>query len=166
MTDYVIIGDEQNKEIGTEEKMKAHEEGLLHRAFSIVIYNSKGEMLLQKRAATKYHSQNLWSNACCSHPRPNERLEDAARRRLNEELGLECKLQKAFSFIYRADVGIGLIEHEYDFVFISYTDAYPKENKVEVAEYKWMDKLSIKQDVKQNPEDYTSWFRILFENLK
>jgi len=79
---------------------------------------------------------------------------------------LECKLQKAFSFIYRADVGIGLIEHEYDFVFISYTDAYPKENKVEVAEYKWMDKLSIKQDVKQNPEDYTSWFRILFENLK
>src|SRR5258708_894916 len=122
MEERVILVNDQDEEIGTEEKMCAHEKGLLHRAFSIFIYNSKGEMLLQRRAKIKYHSGGLWTNACCSHPRKGETIEKAAHRRLKEEFGFDCNLKNAFSFIYQADLDKGLKEHEFDYVLTGLYD--------------------------------------------
>ncbi len=157
--EFVILVDENDNEIGVEEKIKAHEKGKLHRAFSIFIFNSKGEMLIHKRAENKYHSPGLWTNACCSHPRPKESLEEATKRRLMEEMGFNCSLKKAFSFIYKAKFDNGLTEHEFDHVFIGVCDVEPKPNANEVADWKWVKIDELLEDVKEHPEKYTVWFK-------
>ncbi len=161
----VILVDENDKAIGVMGKMEAHEKGVLHRAFSVFIFNDKGEMLLQRRALTKYHSAGLWTNTCCSHPRPEEETLDAANRRLKEEMGLETSLEHKNSFIYKTPFNNGLTEHELDHVYIGYTNANPQINKEEVHTYKWMSLDAIKQEVKNNPDEFTSWFKIALEKL-
>jgi len=165
MEDFVILVDEHDNPIGTEEKMKAHQEAKLHRAFSIFIFNSSGEMLLQQRAADKYHSAYLWTNACCSHPRPGETVEQAAHRRLREEMGFDTELKKAFHFIYKAKFDHGLTEHELDHVFIGQYDGAIHSNPDEVEAYKWIDPKLLKEDMEKHPENYTVWFRIAIEKV-
>ena len=147
------------------EKMDAHMKAVLHRAFSIFIFNSKGEMLLQQRALNKYHSPGLWTNTCCSHPRSGESLQQATSRRLLEEMGMHCEMKKAFDFIYKADVGQGLTEHEFDHVFIGHSDMSPVINKEEVENWKYVNIDFIKADMSKNPDIYTVWFRIAFDQL-
>ncbi len=156
----VILVDEKDNEVGRMEKMEAHREGVLHRAFSIFIFNSRGEMLIHQRAAGKYHGAGLWTNACCSHPMPGERVEDAVHRRLREEMGLRCSSRKIFDFIYRAEVEHGLTEHEYDHVFVGYTDQDPQPDDEEVSDWKWIDPVALISDFKKYPERYTVWFGI------
>lgn len=159
MNEMVILVDEIDKEIGTEEKIKTHQEAKLHRAFSIFIFNSKGEMLLQKRAKGKYHSGGLWSNACCSHPRPGEDTKQAAYRRLMEEMGFDCDLQEAFDFIYKANLDHNLTEYEYDHVFIGKYDGKIKLNPEEAEDFKWISIDDLKENVEKHPEKYTVWFK-------
>jgi isopentenyl-diphosphate delta-isomerase len=158
----VILVDKNDNQIGTEEKMKAHIEGKLHRCFSIFIFNSKGELLLQKRAKEKYHSGGLWSNTCCSHPRPNKKIEEEAKKRLKEEMGMDSELQEVFSFTYKAKVG-DLIENEIDHVFFGTFDGRPKPNPKEVEDWKWVNPDEIKKDMKENPSKYTPWFRTILD---
>lgn len=158
--EYVILVDEQDNETGVMEKMQAHRVGALHRAFSVFIFNSKKEMLLQQRAAGKYHSAGLWTNTCCSHPRPGETLLDAATRRLQEEMGLACTLKKTFSFFYKAHLDNDLTEHELDHVFIGVTDVLPVPAIAEVASWKYMSLSDLDIDIRLNPEQYTEWFKI------
>jgi len=158
--EQVILVDEQDKQIGMMEKMQAHREGRLHRAISVFIFNSKGEMLLQQRAAGKYHSPLLWTNACCSHPMPGELTANAARRRLREEMGMECVLNEIFSFVYKATFDNGLTEHEYDHVFKGTTDAAPQPQAAEAAGWKYITIDELKEDSVQHPEKYTAWFLI------
>ena len=159
--EYVILVDEQDNEIGQLEKMEAHRLGLLHRAFSIILFNHKGEMLLQQRAAHKYHSPLLWTNTCCSHQRPGESCLAAAQRRLIEEMGMEVELSESFSFLYKAKLDQGLTEHELDHVFFGYTNQNPVINSEEVAAYKWISMEALLQDLDSSPEAYTEWFKIL-----
>ena len=165
MQEQVILVDELDNAIGTMEKMEAHEKGLLHRAFSVFIFNDKGELLLQQRAITKYHSAGLWTNTCCSHPRPSETTLDAAKRRLKEEMGLTCDVNHKTSFIYKTNFDNGLIEHEFDHVFFGNCDQEPSINPEEVESYLWMDVIIIIDDIKRDPEKYTSWFKIAMKNL-
>ncbi|MFM1932929.1 MAG: isopentenyl-diphosphate Delta-isomerase [Bacteroidota bacterium] len=158
--EHVILVDEDDRPIGHMEKMLAHKLGKLHRALSVFIFNSEGQMLLQQRAHHKYHSPGLWTNTCCSHPRENEATEDAATRRLKEEMGMSAALSHAFHFIYRTEFENGLIEHELDHVFIGFTDEQPLLNPEEVAAWKYMDILELQRDVDSHPENYTSWFKI------
>ena len=160
----VILVDESDKEIGSAEKLGAHKKGLLHRAFSILIFNSKGEMLLQKRAKNKYHSGGLWTNACCSHPRPGEKTIIAANRRLKEELGLETKLSELYSFLYKANLE-DLIEHELDHVFIGKSDDLPKPNRNEFEDFKYMNMEDLRRNIADNPENYTYWFKKIIANI-
>lgn len=160
MQEYVILVDENDNLVGTAEKMDAHKNPKLHRAFSIFIFNSKGEMLIQKRAENKYHCPGMWANTCCSHPRPGESLEKAVHRRLQEEMGFDTELVKAFSFIYKAEFDNGLTEEEYDHIFVGKWDGTPKINLQEVAEHKWISGEILKEDIKKNPETYTAWFKI------
>jgi isopentenyl-diphosphate delta-isomerase len=164
--ELVILVNEKDEQIGLMEKMEAHEKAVLHRAFSVFIFNSRGEMLLQQRALQKYHSPGLWTNTCCSHPRDGETLEQATRRRLEEEMGMQCELTKAFDFIYKSDVGQGLTEHELDHVFLGETDQEPKINPDEVASWKYMALDEVRVDMKNNPQNYTVWFRIAFKELE
>lgn len=157
---YVILVDKKDKEIGREEKLKAHQEGKLHRAFSVFIFNKKGELLLQKRAEAKHHSGGLWSNACCSHPRPGFDLKGEAKKRLKEEMGIETCLKEVFSFIYKAKVG-DLIEHEFDYVFVGKFDGEPKPDKSEAEDWKWLNEKDLKKDIKESPEKYTFWLKII-----
>lgn len=159
--DTVILVDEQDRVIGTAEKMKAHRQGLLHRAFSILLFNNSDEILLQRRALDKYHSPGLWTNTCCSHPYPDEPTEEAARRRLREEMNIDCPIREWFSFIYKKTLANGLIEHEFDHVFIGKYTTNPVINTIEVAEYKWMEWNELLADMKTNKENYTVWFHIL-----
>ena len=161
----VVLVNKEDKEIGTEEKIKAHLQGKLHRAFSIFLFNKKGELLIQKRAKSKYHSGGLWSNTCCSHPRPKENLKEAAKRRLKEEMGIETDLKKIFSFIYRAKLG-DLVEHEFDHVFFGRFDGRPKPNKKEVADWQWIKLTELQADIKKNPKKYTPWFKIILKKIK
>lgn len=162
----VILVDRNDKEIGTEEKIKAHENGgKLHRAFSIFVFNSKGELLLQMRAKTKYHSAGLWTNTCCSHPRPSEPLKDAAHRRLKEEMGFDCDLDETFSFVYKANFDNNLTEWEYDHVFVGIFDGNVIPNPEEVEEIKWISPNDLKDDVKKNPQNYTEWFKISIDKV-
>ncbi|MFM8596915.1 MAG: isopentenyl-diphosphate Delta-isomerase [Flavobacteriales bacterium] len=157
----VILIDDHDHEIGMLEKMEAHRLGLLHRAFSILIFNHKGELLLQQRAAHKYHSPLLWTNTCCSHQRPGESSLEAANRRLKEEMGMEATLQEAFCFIYKAKLDQGLTEHELDHVLIGYSNQNPVINKEEVEDYKWISMNELLNDLDQFPQTYTAWFKIL-----
>lgn len=161
----VILVDEKDLEVGVMEKMEAHLTGTLHRAISIFVFNEKGEFLLQQRAHEKYHSGGKWSNTCCSHPRPGERLVDAANRRLKEEMGINCNLLYWFCFTYRAELDNGLVEHEYDHVFIGITDDQPIPDPTEVAAIKYIDREALEDDIKQNPELYSEWFKLCFERI-
>jgi len=143
------------------EKLEAHQKALLHRAFSIFIINSKGELLLQQRALNKYHSGGLWTNTCCSHPRAKEQTIDAAHRRLKEEMGFDCELTEKFSFLYKAPFDNGLTEHELDFIFIGEFNGIPNINPQEVKDYAWMMIDDVLLDVKQFPNKYTEWFKII-----
>ncbi len=163
--EYVILVDEQDNDIGVMEKLLAHQEGLLHRAFSIFIFNEKGELLLQQRALSKYHSAGLWTNTCCSHPRPNETIKDAANRRLFEEMGMSCDLKIISNFIYKTPFENGLTEHELDYVLTGITNQNPHINKDEVENYKWMAIEDIKKDIISRPDLYTSWFKIALEKV-
>jgi isopentenyl-diphosphate Delta-isomerase len=145
--------------------MKAHQEGVLHRAFSIFIFNSKGEMLLQKRATSKYHSGGLWSNACCSHPLPDESLEEALQRKLQQELGFKCMVHKKFHFTYKANLGQELTEHEFDHVFTGIYDGLILPNPQEVETFKFISKIFLEQDVNQNPDHYTEWFKLIYKKV-
>jgi isopentenyl-diphosphate delta-isomerase len=163
----VILVDKNDNQIGTEEKLKAHQEGKLHRAFSIFLFNSKGEMLLQKRAKTKYHSGGLWSNTCCSHPRPGKDLLSEVKKRLKEEMGIENgvkDLKELFSFIYKANLG-KLTEHEFDYVFVGEFNGTPEPNPEEVEDWKWIKPEELRKDVKGNPQKYTEWFRIVLDKV-
>lgn len=165
MTEYVVLVDELDNKVGLMEKMEAHINPILHRAFSIFIFNSKNEMLLQQRALSKYHTPGLWTNTCCSHPRDGESLHDATKRRLQEEMGMQCELKEAFSFIYKADVMQGLVEHEFDHVFIGTSDDLPIINKDEVESFRYDTVENIKADIERNPQHYTAWFKIAFDKL-
>lgn len=162
--EQVILVDADDHEIGVMGKMQAHVEGLLHRAFSVMIFNSKGEMLLQKRSLLKYHSAGLWTNACCSHPRKGEETLAAANRRLMEEMGIACTLKPLFSFTYQAHFNNGLIEHEYDHVFVGITDDIPILNALEVAAFEYVTKEQLLLGIQVNPNAYTPWFKICCEH--
>lgn len=163
--EYVILVDEKDNQLGLMEKMEAHEKGLLHRAFSVFLFNSKGEMLLQQRAISKYHSGGLWTNACCSHPRGGEKTIDAAHRRLEEEMGFDCAIEKAFHFIYKSALDNDLTEHELDHVFIGQYEGEIKPNPEEVESYKYIAVPELVEDVKNNPQNYTEWFKICLEEV-
>lgn len=156
----VVLVDTDDVELGTLEKLRAHMEGALHRAFSVFVFDSEGRMLLQRRAAAKYHSGGLWSNTCCSHPRPGEAVIDAARRRLREEMGFACPLSEAFRFVYRADVGGGLVEHEYDHVFIGRFGGEPTPNPDEVEGWRWVAVDEVRAEMERDPDAFTFWFRV------
>ena len=162
----VILVNGFDEPIGSMEKMEAHEKALLHRAFSVFLFNKKGEMLLQKRAATKYHSPSLWTNACCSHPMPGEETKAAALRRLEEELGFTTSINKAFHFTYKAVFDNGLTEHEFDHVFIGEYEGGMKLNTEEVSEVCYKNMAEIKADIEHNAGDYTEWFKIAFPLLE
>ncbi|WP_396633742.1 isopentenyl-diphosphate Delta-isomerase [Maribacter sp. R86514] len=161
--EQVILVNENNEQIGTMAKMEAHEKAVLHRAFSVFITNEKGDIMLQQRAASKYHSPLLWTNTCCSHQRVGESNIEAGKRRLQEEMGFQAELKELFSFIYKAPFDNGLTEHELDHVMIGSYDAEPNINPDEVEAYKWMSPASIKDDISNNPNEYTAWFKIIFD---
>ena len=163
--EQVILVDDLDNQLGTIEKMEAHRRGLLHRAFSIFIFNSKGEILLQKRNSEKYHSGGLWSNTCCSHPRPAENIQDAVNRRLKEEMGMKTKLFSTFSFLYKAHLDHGLIENELDHVFIGYSDELPQMNSKEVEGYCYMAPELLEIGLEKHPSDYSAWLKICFKEL-
>jgi len=163
--ELVVLVDEKDEQIGLMEKIEAHQKALLHRAFSIFILNDKNEIMLQQRAAEKYHSPLLWANTCCSHQRENETNLDAGKRRLNEEMGFETPLTEVFSFIYKAPFDNGLTEHEFDHVLIGYYNESPKINYNEVNDWKWLSIEAIKKDINENPKIYTAWFKIIFEKF-
>ena len=162
---YIALVDENDQIISYEEKMLVHKKGLLHRAFSIFIFNSKGEMLIQQRAYQKYHSGGLWTNACCSHLTKDEIFEDAMHERLQKEMGFDCPLEFAFSFHYKVQFKNNLIENELDHVYIGNFDGIPQPNPTEAAAYKWISVDEIKRDLVENEEIYTYWFKIAFEKL-
>ena len=162
MEENVILVDEHDVEIGLMAKTEAHKKGLLHRAISVFIFNSKGEWLLQRRALTKYHSSGLWTNSCCTHPLPNENNVDAAHRRLKQEMGMQCNLQELFSFTYCEALDNELTENELDHVFIGITDNLPTINLEEVDEFKYMRYEELEVDIRNKPSDYTAWFNKIY----
>jgi len=163
--EYVVLVDTNDNAIGTMEKQQAHLEGVLHRAFSIFIFNSENKLLLQKRASSKYHCGGLWTNTCCSHPRDNEIILDAAARRLQEEMGMHCELKPIFSFVYKAEFENGLTEHEYDHVFIGQSDQIPKLDKEEVEDYRYISLEELHTEIKVSPQNFTPWFLIALDRV-
>ena len=161
----VILVDSLDNEIGIQDKMEAHIEGALHRAFSIFIFNSSGQMLLHRRALNKYHSGGQWTNACCSHPIPNKPIEDTLHERLQFEMGMNCELQFRFTFLYKAFVEPDLQEHELDHIYFGMTDQIPQPNPEEVAEWKYMSLDSIQNELNERPSIYTPWFKLLFPQI-
>lgn len=166
MNNYLILVDEKDRQWGKLEKLLVHELGLLHRAFSVFIFNSKGELLLQQRADNKYHSAGLWTNTCCSHPSYGEDLHDAVERRMDEEMGMQCKTTFAFSFTYRAEFANGLTEHEFDHVYFGVSDCAPTPNAEEVKSWKYMDLDTLEKSVEENPELYTEWMKICLPEVR
>jgi isopentenyl-diphosphate delta-isomerase len=165
--DHVILVDESDRPLGVEAKLAAHEQGgRLHRAFSIFIFDSAGRMLLQRRADGKYHFGGLWTNACCSHPRPGQDLLDSAHARLRHEFGFDVPLEKRFSFVYRAtDPSTGLTEHEFDHVLVGRFDGTPKPNPDEISQWRWVEPRALLEEVDQFPERYTPWFKLVLERV-
>ncbi|MBN8876514.1 MAG: isopentenyl-diphosphate Delta-isomerase [Sphingobacteriales bacterium] len=166
MEEQVILVNGQDEETGVAEKMEAHQQGWLHRAFSVFIFNSRGEMLLQQRALDKYHSGGLWTNTCCSHPRPGESTQVAAERRLKEEMGFQVSLEKVFDFVYKADFDNGLTEHEFDHVFAAEYEGPVNFNKEEVMGYSYRSMQQIAQSMETDPAQYTAWFRLAFPRVQ
>ncbi|MES2134658.1 MAG: isopentenyl-diphosphate Delta-isomerase [Patescibacteria group bacterium] len=165
MEERVILVDENDTEIGTMGKLEAHQRGVLHRAFSVFVFDSSGRLMLQKRASNKYHSGGLWTNTCCSHPRAGELVVDAAHRRLKSEMGFDCPLTEVHSLTYRAEFSNGLIEHEYDHMFVGVWDGTPLINSEEVDEWQWMDIEELRRQIAEHPEQYTYWFKIALEDV-
>ena len=165
VNENVVLVDKNDNPIGLMEKIEAHRRGLLHRAFSVFIIDDASRLLLQRRSQTKYHSPGLWTNTCCSHPRNGEILIDAANRRLMQEMGMSANLKHMFSFIYRAEFDNGLIEHEFDHVFIGKSNSDPVINSDEVCEWKWTEIKKIKKDIIENSHHYTEWFKIIFNKF-
>jgi isopentenyl-diphosphate Delta-isomerase len=165
LEEKVVLVDALDNEIGTQEKLLAHREGNLHRAISVFLFNDQGQMLLQQRAFLKYHSGGLWSNTCCSHPRPKETPLHAAQRRLFEEMGIRCKLEKILDFTYRAELDQNLIEHEFDHVFVGQFNGEPKPNPDEAHAWQWMGIGELERDVAENPGRYTAWFKIIWHKV-
>lgn len=165
MLEQVILVNEADQEIGFMEKMEAHEKAVLHRAFSVFILNDAGEMLLQQRASNKYHSANLWTNTCCSHPKPGELTKSAAHRRLQEEMGFDTPLEKAFDFVYKAPFDNGLTEYEFDHVFIGRYQGNIQPNPLEVKDYAFRTFENINQQIATKPTEFTSWFLIAFPKV-
>jgi isopentenyl-diphosphate delta-isomerase len=170
--DFVVLVDEyghdlfdQDSRLSTMEKLEAHRHGLLHRAISVFIFNDSNELLLQKRAATKYHSPGKWSNTCCTHPSPGESPLIAAQRRLKEEMGLEVTLTEAFTFLYRADVGNSLTENEFDHIFFGISKQNPNPNSTEVSDWNWITIEALKKELIRNPEEYSPWLRQCFDKV-
>jgi isopentenyl-diphosphate delta-isomerase len=163
--EYVVLVDEQDNPIGKMEKQQAHLEGLLHRAFSIFIFNSEKKLLLQKRASSKYHCGGLWTNTCCSHPRENEIVQDAAHRRLQEEMGMQCELTPIFSFVYKANFENGLTEHEFDHVFFGESNQIPSINIEEVQDYRFVGIDELQIEIKESPQNFTPWFLIALDRV-
>ena len=162
----VILVNEKDEPVGVMEKMEAHRKGVLHRAFSVFIFDSKGHLLLQQRAPGKYHGGGLWTNACCSHPYQEESILQAARRRLMEELGFEADIKEVFSFIYQAAVENDLTEHEYDHVFVGEYEGKIHPNREEVSDYRYLSMESVEEAIKGDPKKFTSWFIIAFPKIK
>ncbi len=162
----VILVNKDDEPVGTMEKMEAHKKGLLHRAFSVFIFNRKGEMLLQRRAMNKYHSGGLWTNACCSHPFPGEETQQGATRRLQEELGFQTPVQKAFEFIYRSEFSNGLAEHEFDHVFTGEYNGAIRANPDEVCDFCFKDIDGIRSSLQSHPDKFTTWFHIAFPKIE
>ncbi len=163
--DYVILVNENDEPQGLMEKIEAHKKALLHRAFSVFIFNAKNELMLQQRAINKYHSPLLWTNTCCSHQKQNENNIEAGKRRLKEEMGFECDLEEKFSFIYKAPFDNGLTEHELDHVMVGFYNENPQINKVEVESFKWCSLNDIQLDMQEHPEKYTAWFKKIFNEF-
>lgn len=165
MEEQVILVNQNDEPIGLMPKMEAHEKALLHRAFSVFVLNDKNELMLQQRASHKYHSPLLWTNTCCSHQRDGETNIQAGNRRLQEEMGFSTELKELFSFIYKAPFDNGLTEHELDHVMIGYYNEKPTINPDEVEAWKWLDIDEVRRDMEQNPEQYTAWFKIIFDKF-
>ncbi len=163
--ELVILVDENDNQIGLMPKMEAHEKAVLHRAFSVFIFNEKNELMLQQRALHKYHSPGLWTNTCCSHQRDGETNLEAGKRRLFEEMGFVTELKETTSFIYKAPFDNGLTEHEFDHILVGSYEGDPSINKDEVADWKWMDLDLVKNDILNSPEKYTAWFKIIFDKF-
>lgn len=163
--DRVILVDAQDRPVGAARKLEAHRWGLLHRAFSVIVINSQGQLLLQRRARVKYHSAGLWSNTCCSHPRPGEETLEAARRRLREEMGFDCPLRPAATLVYWLEVGGGLIEHEYDHVFLGHWAGRPYPDPAEVGAWEWVHPRRLRRAVRRTPERFTAWFPLVLRDL-
>lgn len=163
--EQVILVDKNDQKIGLMPKMEAHQKAVLHRAFSVFVMNDKGQLMLQQRAASKYHSPLLWANTCCSHQRDGESNLEAGKRRLQEEMGFVTELKEVFSFIYKAPFDNGLTEHELDHVMVGKYNHAPKINKDEVEDFKWMTPKEVKQDMTEKPEIYTAWFKIIFDKF-
>jgi isopentenyl-diphosphate delta-isomerase len=162
----VILVNENDEPTGIVGKMEAHEKAMLHRAFSIFIFNDKGEMLLQQRAMKKYHSGGLWSNACCSHPQPGEETYEAAQRRLHEEAGFNAPLEKIFDFIYKVEFDNGLIEYEFDHVFVGEYEEELNFNKEEVMDFCYKKMKDIHHSLETHPQKYTAWFHLAFPKIE
>lgn len=159
--EQVILVDADDNPIGTMEKMQAHREGRLHRAFSILIFNTQRQLLIQKRAVGKYHSAGLWTNTCCSHPQPSETMEAATRRRLRQELGIDLQPAFEYKFIYRAALGNNLTEHELDYVFSGTWNKDPVVDAAEISDWKYIDVGALRDDIMDHPEKYTHWFKLI-----
>lgn len=163
--EHVILVNEKDQEIGLMPKLEAHQKAVLHRAFSVFIFNSENELMLQQRASNKYHSPNLWTNTCCSHQRSGESNIQAGTRRLYEEMGFTTSLKEITSFIYKAPFDNGLTEHELDHIMVGYYNEDPVINSDEVEDWKWMKIEDVKKDILLNPNIYTAWFKIIFKNF-
>jgi isopentenyl-diphosphate delta-isomerase len=166
----VVLVNELDQEVGLMDKLEAHQKGLLHRAFSVLIFNTKNELLLQRRAFGKYHSEGLWTNTCCSHPYPGETIKDAGERRLKEEMGMEVELEEVFQFVYKSQLDNELTEYELDHVLVGYSDDTPHLNLDEVSAFAWKNLDEIRTEIRENANQYTAWFKILmtdhFDQLK
>ena len=163
--EQVILVDESDRQLGLMPKMEAHEKGVLHRAFSVFLFNDDNELMLQQRAAHKYHSPLLWTNTCCSHQRDGESSIEAGKRRLMEEMGIEAELTEATTFIYKAPFDNGLTEHELDHILTGRFNGEPSINREEVVSWKWMALEDVKSDMMENPDLYTAWFKIIFDKF-
>ncbi len=172
LTEEILVSlvDKKDNEIAQMEKLEAHQKGLLHRAFSVLIFNDKQELLLQRRAFGKYHSEGLWTNTCCSHPMPGESNLTAAHRRLQEEMGFDCELKELFHFIYKAELDNNLIEYELDHVIIGYSNEAPILNQEEAIDFQWLNIDQLKKEISENSNDFTIWFKLIilehFEKIK
>lgn len=163
--DLLILVDDQDRELGVQDKLSVHQQGLLHRAFSVFVFNSNADLLMQQRADDKYHSPGLWTNTCCSHPRPGEVTLEACKRRLMEEMGIVCELEFSFSFLYKCSFENGLTEHEFDHVYVGQTDELPIINSDEVKAWKYISIDALQNEISLHPDSYTEWLKICLPEL-